>query len=275
MKIARVFPRITKATPTDDLCFHDIPPRLILPEIDEVHVSVTFTYDKAKGEELAEDWRMVGVPVKIGGPAYGQPAGEFTPGMYMKKGYTITSRGCPNHCWFCRVPKTQGKHMELQIKDGWIIQDDNFLACSKEHIKAVGKMLERQKEKPKFTGGLEAKILEPWHVEFFHQVKPAEMYFAYDTPDDYEPLLQAGKMLREAGFTLKSRKNYCYCLVGYPGDTFEKAEKRLKDTLQAGFIPFAMLYKNEIGEEDSTWRKFQRQWARHIIVISNNKEYFV
>src|SRR5665648_1110275 len=69
MKIARVFPRITKATPTDELVFTDCPP-MFMPEIDEVHVSVVFTYDMKHAEWLAMQWRSVGVPVKMGGPAY-------------------------------------------------------------------------------------------------------------------------------------------------------------------------------------------------------------
>lgn len=86
MKIARVFPRKTNATPQDELAFFGTPPLLLLPEIDEVHVSVTFTYDKQIAEDLAEEWRLAGVPVKIGGPAYDDPAdGEFIPGMYLKK----------------------------------------------------------------------------------------------------------------------------------------------------------------------------------------------
>jgi hypothetical protein len=247
---------------------------LTLPEIDEVHVSVTFTYDKAKAEDLAEDWYKVGVPVKIDGPAYGKPAGEFIPGMYLKEKYTITSRGCHNKCWFCRVWKTQGKLIELPIHDGYVLQDDNLLGCSEEHIRKVFAMLKRQKNKPEFSGGLEAKLLKLWHVELLQEVKPSEMFFAYDTPDDYEPLVEAGKMLDEAGFTLKSRKKLCYCLIGYPKDTFEAAEKRLNDVLKAGFIPFGMLYKDEDGYEDLKWKQFQRQWARVAIIVSNNREYF-
>ncbi len=70
MKIARVFPRQTSATPTDSMAFFDVPPMLGLPEIDEVHVSVAFTWDLAKAEWLAHQWEIVGVPVKIGGPAF-------------------------------------------------------------------------------------------------------------------------------------------------------------------------------------------------------------
>lgn len=63
MKIARVFPRKTKATPDDSLAFFGDPPLLSLPDIDEVHVSVTFTEDRKKAEALAYQWEMIGVPV--------------------------------------------------------------------------------------------------------------------------------------------------------------------------------------------------------------------
>ena len=47
-----------------------------------MHVSVTFTYDKAWAEHLAEQWRHV-APVKIGGVAYGDPGAEFISGRYI------------------------------------------------------------------------------------------------------------------------------------------------------------------------------------------------
>lgn len=273
MKIARVFPTKTKATPDDDLVFFGYPRVGAIPEVDEVHVSVTFSGDKAKGEWLAEVWSKTGLAVRIGGPAYKQPAGEFVPGMYLKDGYTITSRGCPNECWFCDVHKVQKEFIELPIKDGWIIQDDNLLACSENHIREVFKMLKRQPERPELRG-LEAKLLKPWHVELMLDVKPSQMFFAYDTPDDYEPLVEAGKLLQDAGFTLRKRKTYAYILMGYPGDTFEAAEKRCKDTLKAGFIPFAMLHMADSGFQDPDWKAFQRSWCRVAAIASSNKEYF-
>ena len=56
MKIARVFPRRTKATPDDPLAFTGSPPKGSLPDIKEVHVSVAFTYDMEKACQLAEQW---------------------------------------------------------------------------------------------------------------------------------------------------------------------------------------------------------------------------
>ena len=78
----------------------------------------------------------------------------------MKKGYVITSRGCPNRCWFCAVPKREGYALrELPVIDGWIVTDDNLLACSDRHIKEVFDMLKRQPDRPQLVGVLEAKIL--------------------------------------------------------------------------------------------------------------------
>lgn len=271
-RIARVFPRITKATPRDDLCFFG-PPGMFLPEIDEVHVSVAFTYDKRKAEDLAEQWRHI-APVKIGGPAYDAPGGEFIPGRYIKKEYVITSRGCPNRCWFCRVPIREGGTIrELGIKEGNNVLDDNLLACSQGHILEVFQMLHRQKYgRPMFTGGLEAARLKDWHVELLRGLRPKEIFFAYDTPDDYEPLVEAGKKLLGAGFTVASQSMRCYVLIGYQGDTFDAAEKRLMGTIKAGFLPMAMLYRDEKGERDTEWAKFQRFWARPATVNLKIKE---
>lgn len=265
-RIARVFPRRTAATPDDALAFCGPPPLLSLPEIDEVHISVAFTYDRATAESLAYQWEIVGVPVKVGGPAYDDPSDEFIPGRYLKKGYTITSRGCNNNCWFCMASRREGKLRELDIKDGWDILDNNLLQCSKEHILKVFDMLKRQPHRPKFTGGLEAKELKPWQCNLLRGARPERMYFAYDTPDDYEPLVEAGRMLINAGFTPQSHVMSCYNLIGYKNDTFDKAQARLEQTIKAGFMPYAMLYRDKSGQVDREWKKFQSEWLRPAIV---------
>jgi hypothetical protein len=227
MKILRVFPRRTNATPDDaDVRIRTFP--TLFDEADEVHISVAFTWDLAWAEEAAKQWATI-APVKVGGPAFNERGGDFVPGMYMKRGYVITSRGCPNNCWFCQVPKREGNRLrELPVTDGWIVTDDNLLACSQSHINAVFEMLKRQPKRPQFVGGLEAKLLTAGMALRLKELNPVTMFFAYDTPDDLEPLYQAGKHLKSAGF---KKSNYqqvrCYVLIGYKGDTFEDAELRL------------------------------------------------
>jgi hypothetical protein len=133
-------------------------------------------------------------------------------------------------------------------------------------------MLKQQEKPPVFTGGLEAALLQPWHVELLREAKTARMYFAYDTPSDYEPLVQAGRLLRDGGITKASNRASCYVLVGYPGDTMTAAEVRLRAAWAAGFVPYAMLYRDESGVTDESWRHFQRGWVRPQIVMSRLKE---
>ena len=274
-RIARVFPRRTAATPEDELAFVAVPPTLGMPEFDEIHVSVAFTYDMPVAEELAFQWGAVGVPVRMGGPAFNAPGGDFVPGRYLKDGYVITSRGCPNRCWFCSVPKREGYGIrELPITNGWNVLDDNLLACSEKHIHAVFDMLKKQDHKPVFTGGLEAKLLKPWHVSLLKNAKVDRLYMAYDTPDDLDPLVDAGKLLRAGGITQAGHKCGCYVLIGYPKDTFDKAEQRLIETIQAGFMPYGMLWKDEAGNTDPEWSRFRREWLRPQIVGTKMKEHW-
>jgi hypothetical protein len=237
--------------------------------VDEVHISVAFTWDIPLAERLERMWRHV-APVKIGGPAMNEPGGDFVPGMYVKSGYVLTSRGCPNRCWFCQVWRREGAEIrELPITEGNNVLDDNLLACSDEHIKAVFAMLKRQKMgRVQFTGGLEAARLKQWHVDELRKLKPKQMFFAYDTPDDLDPLREAGGMLLNSGFTTASHSLRAYVLCGYSGDSFDAAGKRMAETIAAGFMPMAMLYRDNKGNRDSEWMKWQRQWARPAIMAS-------
>jgi hypothetical protein len=226
VKLIRVFPRKTAATPDDENVRFDPPG--FFDAADAVHVSVTWTWDRPKAERLAEAWRAVTDNVQVGGPAYGDPGGEFTPGLYLKHGYTMTSRGCPNHCWFC--VEQDREHREIEIKDGWNILDSNLLACSRPHIEQVFEMLSRQPER--------------------------------------EPLQRAAKMLNEAGLIRAGHNVRCYCLIGWERDTIAKAEKRLRDTAKLGIMPMAMLFDHGAHRENDQreWTVFQREWANSFIV---------
>lgn len=268
-RIIRVFPRRTKATPTDHLAYSGPPD--FFAEADEVHVSVTFSADKTIAERLAEQWRPV-APVKVGGVAYGDTSLEFIPGRYIKPGYTITSRGCPRRCWFCGVWKKWPKPNVLPIYDGWNILDDNLLACPREHVEAVFAMLRRQDRRVEFTGGLEALALEDYQVDLLASLRPRpNMFFAYDPGDEFETLVSAARRLLAAGFTTASHRLRVYVLIGYPKDTFDLAEKRLQQMVSVGFTPMAMLWLPETPSQEKyrpahSWRVFQRRWARPAII---------
>jgi hypothetical protein len=268
-RLIRVFPRRTKATPDDDLTYFG-PPDLFA-EADEIHVSVTFTYDKPVAENLAEQWKSV-ARVVVGGVAYGDRGDEFIPGRYIKPGYIFTSRGCPRRCWFCSVWKRDPVPRLLPVINGWNILDDNLLACPRDHVESVFAMLKKQKRRIEFTGGLEALSLQDYQVGLLASLRPRPaMFFAYDPGDKFETLEHAARRLLTAGFTRSSHLMRVYVLIGYPKDTFSEAEKRLNSMLEIGFTPMAMLWRPETPSQqkympESSWRAFQRRWARPAII---------
>ena len=271
MRIIRVFPRRTKATPTDVLAVVGEP--RFFDEADEVHISVAFTWDLPEAERLAKAWRHV-AQVKIGGPAVGTVGGAFTPGQYLRHGYTITSRGCPEKCWFCAAWKRDGAVTRpLPIHPGWNVLDDNLLACPMDHIRRVFDMLRQQPRRCEFTGGLHADRVTPEIVGLLSSLKPRPaIWLAYDEDRDLDPLRNACRLLQDAGWTQASHRLRCYVLCGWPGDTHEAAEARLRTALDCGCTPMAMVYRNPTGEEPEGWRKWARQWIRPAIIHSNARD---
>ncbi len=268
MRIARVFPRRTSATPGDELAFVGDPPPS-LPEADEVHVSCTFTWDRAEARRLAGAWTARGYRVRLGGPAFDSPVGDFEPGLYVKRGMTITSRGCIRRCPFCFVPKREGRLRTLPIRPGWDILDNNLLACPRRHVEAVLDMLEGQPKAARFTGGIDARLCRPWFASRLGRMRVQILYTAYDQPSQRPQVERTIRMLREAGLT--QRKVGCYVLVGFGDDTPAWAEDRLEWVFETGATPFAMYYRPPEDQRRSIppeWRQTVRQWSRPAIIFS-------
>ena len=202
-KVIRVFPRHTAMTPKDDYAFVGDPPsELIRPEADEVHVSCSFTWDLPEAHRLIEAWRQYYPIVKLGGMECHN--GTFNPGMYVRQGVTFTSRGCNNQCPWCLVPQREGKLREIEIKLGNIVQDNNLLQCSKEHITKVFEML-RSQHMIQFAGGLDSRLLTGDITDEIRSLKVRQVFLAADTRESLKPLEQAIKRLG-----LSRKKTRCY-----------------------------------------------------------------
>lgn len=267
MRIARVFPRRTSMTPNDEDAYVGLPP-LGCPKYDEIHISATFTWDRLKADSLVENWWSYG-KVILGGPAYSSTSTEFEPGRYLRKGITITSRGCPNACAWCFVPEREGKLRELPIQPGYIIQDNNLLACSKSHIRKVFEMLKVQRRAAVFSGGFEAARVTDNVIEDLRDLRINEVWLSYDFDGAESCVAKAiGKLRRFLPFD----KVRCYVLIGQPNDTIEKAQRRLEWVAMRGALPFAMryrtwgtFYERSFVHPEREWSLLARQWTRPAI----------
>jgi len=263
MKVIRVFPKRTSLTPDDSLCFVGDPP-LFRPQADEVHVSVTFTWDIAEGQRLAEAWGNHYNVVRLGGPALGSPCNEFEPGQYIRRGVTFTTRGCNNHCSWCFVPKREGRLTEYRnFAPGNIIQDNNVLQASRPHLRRVFAMLKAQKAAV-FSGGLDARLVDDWLVEELRGLRINQLFLAADTQGALKPL---GRALRKLS-GLGRRKLRVYTMLAFNGETLSEAEARLETVWELGGMPFAQLYQppDHWIEYSREWKRLARRWSRSAIM---------
>jgi len=268
-EMIRVFVARNKWTPDDALAFVGDPP-LFRPgnRKTPVRVSCTFTWHKREAERLARAWALYYDDVKIGGPAYADPGGEFVPGRFLKMGCVITSRGCSKKCGWCVVPTHEGEIRELSIKPGWIVQDNNLLACSEVHIRRVFEMLRQQKRKIFFNGGLDKHFLKDWHRALFDSIPIGELWFACDVTADLPWLERAAKILD--GIPLRKRR--CYTMIGYDGENLVDAERRIQRVFELGFMPFCQLYQpDETKLYPLAWRQVHRKWSRPAAYMAGVK----
>jgi len=257
----RVFARKTKWTPTDDLAFYTRPPLFVRDwnRSEMVMVSATFTWDIETAYALARAWKLHFDNVQVGGPAFGDPGGEFVPGRFVKNGMTFTSRGCPKRCPWCLVPQREGRIRELEIQPGNIVQDNNLLACSRGHIEKVFEMLAGQKRGIQFKGGLDIDYMQPWHIEMFKKIKVAELWVACDNEAGLSRLDKAVDLLSD----YLIEKKHCYVLVGKDGETTQRAQARCEAVYRMGFLPYAQLYRDEKASSvRGDWRTFCYFWSK-------------
>ena len=270
----RVFPRRTNATPTDQMAFVGYPPLPYMrPESERVFVSCTFTWDKKLAKRLATAWNDYYPIVMVGGPAFSDPGGDFVPGRFLSDGYVITSRGCPGKCKGCFVPSREGKIRLLPITDGWLLHDNNILACPDEHIADVWTMLEAQPHRPQFSGGIESARVTDAVASEFVRIRTEQLFLAYDRPGQRAITALAIDRLRAAG--LSQRAVRCYILVGFNGDTVEAAAERLQYTFDAGAVPYAMYYQPEHSRRKipDVWHPLVRKWRRAAAMFAKDAPY--
>ena len=261
-KTIRVFPVKTKWTPDDDLVFIGDPPLFRPMEDLPVFISCTFTWHINECERLFQGWSKYYSDVRLGGPAFDDPGDEFEPGLFVKQGIIHTSRGCSKNCDWCLVPGREGNIRELEIKDGWNINDNNLFACSMSHIDRVFEMLRKQKKSVVFSGGLDAELMYKDHADLLMSIKLGEAWFACDYPGAIKNLERVANLLPD----ISPRKKRCYTLIGFNGESIKSAKTRLETVYKMGFWPYAMLYRSPTISKRNSWGKdwlnLQNIWCR-------------
>lgn len=180
------------------------------------------------------------------------------------KAYGFLTRGCPNKCQWCVVPKKEGLiKSNADITEFWngqkeaVLLDNNVLA-SDFGLKQIEKIIDLG-IKIDFNQGLDARLIanNKSVAELLSRVKWSRyLRMACDTKSQMPFIEQALKNLNEFGF--KNYRVFVYLLVKDIEDAYERA-KFLKDKECS---PFAQPYRDFTNSIEPT--KEQKRFARWV-----------
>lgn len=213
----------------------------------QLYLSIPFTWLLPEAVEMAKSHKG---KVFAGGPAVDlmpeiiKPYADtetpciIQPLMMHNPLATFTTRGCPNRCGYCAVPKIEGGFRELDdypIRP--VVCDNNLLESSKKHF---DRLIDQLKKFPyvDFNQGLDARKFNKHHAERIAELKSVKVRFAFDHIGMEQKVFDAIQLARSEGL-----KNFgVYVLFGFK-DTPEDALYRLNAVYSNGIMPYPMRYQ--------------------------------
>ncbi len=203
---------------------------------DTLYLSVPFTWLVEDARRQADEWKGKAL---IGGPGLMAPTEceGFEPVLFHNPCATFTTRGCPNACPFCAVPKIEGEFREIKnFRPAPVVCDNNLLAASRPHLARVVDSL-KQYRYVDFSQGLEARLFTPNVAGLIADLR-CKVRFAFDTWGQEAVVKDAVDLCRE-----RTTKDIgVYCLIGF-NDTPEDARARLDLVRSWGIMPNPMRYQ--------------------------------
>lgn len=210
-------------------------------------LSVGFTWKLNEAYSRAQFAKAQGRRVVAGGPglflvkmkhilADVAEVGESFPDAIFRHNpnATFASRGCPVGCWFCIVPKMEGKEFKLMpdFPVRPILCDNNLSALPvkyQEHIiskyKASGIPLLDA------NSGFEPMTFDGGTYERWKEINKGPWRFAYDETKEREQVLKTMKILKDV---YRNHKRV-YVLIG--NEPFEDCMARIQEVIDNGCDP--------------------------------------
>lgn len=181
----------------------------------------------------------------------------------------FVTRGCPNKCPWCVVPKKEGAiraHAEVEEFLGGmkelVLMDNNILAH--EHGLREMEKIGRMGVKLDCNQGLDARLVDPAVANVLGKIRWSVLRFACDQASQMPHVERAVRLIRSASG--KKGNVFCYVLVKDIPDALERVEflRRL------GVDPFAQPYRDfsTNAEPDRELKDFAR-WVNHKAIFKS------
>ena len=187
----------------------------------------------------------------------------------------FTSRGCNRKCYFCIVPRKEGKfhihqhpsefhdpsHRDIMLMDNNILFDKTWFFEVTDWILSNDLRVD-------FNQGLDLRLMDNDIAKRIAELRPMKMWhFAFDSLD-YRDSVESGlKMLADAGLNIRSKVNVYVYLHG--DEQYEDALQRCKILRGLGTLPYVMVNRDAPRTQRMTDLK---RWTRPHIFFSTDFE---
>lgn len=241
---------------------------------DTAYISVAFTWRLPEARRLAEHYRDFGLRVRAGGP------GVFTQRKFLADVAEIggslpdtiarhnpmatrASYGCPVGCWFCIVPKMDGKVFSLlpDFPVRPVLCDDNLSALPSEYQKHIVKryadtgipLLDA-------NSGFEPATFDEDVFARWRPILKGPWRFGFDEATEGEAVRRAFRILKN----VSPRRKQVYTMIGH--EPFDVCMDRIKLVIASGGEPYAQPFMklNALIKEPAIRHDWTLQKLRHV-----------
>jgi hypothetical protein len=240
-------------------------------EGDVAYLSVAFTWRLPDARARAMFHRACGLRVRAGGPALftrrgylddvAETGGEYPDAVAKHHPLaTIASRGCPVGCWFCIVPKMEGRSFTLlpDFPVRPILCDNNLSALPAEyqdHI--VGRYKAESVPLLDANSGFEPRTFTDEVYARWKPINRGPWRFAYDECGERAQVAGVMTMLRH-----ESPKNKrVYVLIG--NEPMAACLERIREVVAWGGEPYVQPYMKLNALERKPYPRFD--WTAQLL----------
>lgn len=185
-------------------------------------------------------------------------------GIDRRTAYGFLTRGCPNRCKWCIVPKKEGgikpymdiEEIAIEGRDRIILMDNNILA-SDYGLEQIEKII-RLRLRVDFNQALDARLVTPEVAKMLARVKWLRyIRFGCDTPAQIEEVERTAHLIDGNGYT---GQYFLYCILmdfneSYRRVSYWRGKKR--------FTPYCQPFR-DIENPSSVIPQWQKDMARWV-----------
>lgn len=240
---------------------------------DTAFISIAFSWKLDTAYQRAVWYRAEGYKVRVGGPGIfntkhnitdvAELGGEAEALIRHNPNATKASIGCPVNCYFCIVPKVEGKNFTLlpDFTPRPILCDNNLSALPieyQEHI--IQKFKKFDVPLLDANSGFEPRTFDEGTYRRWKAINRGAWRFAYDETKEEDDVYKVVKILKDE----PSYKKRVYVLIG--NEPVDDCFRRITQIIEWGCEPFAqpMISLNSLKKSPLIRHDWTKQKLRDL-----------